>query len=104
MAQTDLVLFIAKLVAGGIIAFLAIMLWSKTRHVSWMCLVTGEVFSYAAIVFELLVKLGVASSTNLPFFGFGVEGILLLLNIATSLFIIVAFIMLLASSSRGENV
>lgn len=104
MMQTDIIVFIAKLVAGGIIAFLAIMLWSKTRNASWMCLVTGAVFSYSATVFDLLVALGVATSDNVDFFGFGVRGVQLCLTLLTSIFIILAFVMMFIAACGEKDV
>lgn len=55
----QLLLFIIKLVLGGIAAFLAIFVMSKTRDASWMFLVAGFLFSYAALVVDLMVELGV---------------------------------------------
>ena len=43
MTQGDMVLSIVKLVLGGISAFCAIMLWSKTRDAAWMSLAAGVV-------------------------------------------------------------
>lgn len=52
-------MFIIKLVAGGIVAFLAILLMSKNRDAEWMAIVFGFIFSYAALVFDLLIELGI---------------------------------------------
>ena len=38
MNYGQIVIFGAKLVFGGIAAFLAILLWSKTRRAGWLCL------------------------------------------------------------------
>ena len=55
----QLLLFIIKLVLGGIAAFLAIFVMSKTRDASWMFLVAGFLFSYAALVVDLMTELGI---------------------------------------------
>ncbi len=55
----QLLLFIIKLVLGGIAAFLAIFVMSKTRDASWTFLVAGFLFSYAALVIDLMVELGI---------------------------------------------
>ena len=47
MEQNALIIFyIVKLVLGGLLAFLAIMLWSKTRDPAWMALVAGAITGY----------------------------------------------------------
>ena len=55
----QILLFIIKLVLGGIAAFLAIFVMSKTRDASWMFLVAGFLFSYAALVVDLMAELGI---------------------------------------------
>ena len=55
----QILMFIIKLVAGGIVAFLAILLMSKNRDAEWMAIVLGFIFSYAALVFDLLIELGI---------------------------------------------
>ncbi|MCR5062204.1 MAG: hypothetical protein K6A89_02870 [Treponema sp.] len=55
----QILMFIIKLVAGGIVAFLAIYLMSKNRDGEWMAIVLGFLFSYAALVFDLLIELGI---------------------------------------------
>lgn len=55
----QILLFIIKLILGGIAAFLAIFVMSKTRDSSWMFLVAGFLFSYAALVVDLMTELGI---------------------------------------------
>ena len=55
----QILLFIIKLVLGGIAAFLAIFVMSKTRDASWMFLVAGFLFDYAALVVDLMTELGI---------------------------------------------
>lgn len=104
MLSVDQALLVVKLVAGGIVAFLAIMLWSKTRDGSWICLVAAAVFSYAEVALELLVRLGIAACAKNVFWGFGVEGIQLALTCAVYFFVILAFIIMLAKSHGERNV
>ncbi|AEE16537.1 hypothetical protein [Treponema brennaborense] len=59
MQQPELILYVIKLVLGGVAAFFAIMLWSKTRDTAWMSLVAGTVTSYAGIVYDLMCRLGI---------------------------------------------
>jgi hypothetical protein len=93
MSQSDLILFIIKLVLGGITAFLAIMLWSKTRDASWMSLVAGAVTSYAGIVYDMMVRLGIIIPGGLSVAGIPLTT--LLFNIIPSCFFILAFILML---------
>ena len=66
----EIILFIIKLVLGGIAAFLAIFVMSKTRDASWTFLVAGFLFSYAALVIELMADLGIFDLNAITLAGF----------------------------------
>lgn len=66
----ELVIFIIKLVLGGIAAFLAIFIMSKTRDAAWMFLVAGFLFSYAALVIDLMIELGIFEKDAITIAGF----------------------------------
>lgn len=89
----EILLFIIKLVIGGIVAFLAILLMSKTRDAAWMAMVAGFLLSYAALVFDLLINLGVLTHTSIELFGIPLS--LLLCAVLPSLCFILAFIIML---------
>jgi len=93
MNESMLVLYIIKLVLGGIAAFLAILLWSKTRDAAWMSLVAGVVTSYAGIVYSMLVDLGIVVRTGMLVFGIPIAK--LLFTVIPTLFYILAFILML---------
>lgn len=93
MTDASLLLYIIKLVLGGIAAFFAILLWSKTRDAAWMSLVAGIVTSYANIVYEMLVDLGIVLS-NGPLVA-GIPLATLLFTVIPTLFYILAFILML---------
>jgi len=93
MNESMLVLYIIKLVLGGIAAFLAILLWSKTRDAAWMSLVAGVVTSYAGIVYSMLVDLGIVVRTGMLVFGIPIAT--LLFTVIPTLFYILAFILML---------
>lgn len=93
MNEGDLILFIIKLVLGGAAAFLAIFLWSKTRDVAWMTLVAGVVFSYAGVVFDMMLQMGFVSSGGIPIFG--VPIVKLFFAVIPSVFVIVAFVLMI---------
>lgn len=86
----SLLLFIIKLVLGGVAAFLAIFVMSKTRDASWMFLVAGFLFSYAALVVDLMMELGIFDRAALQIKGVPVIPLICAI-VPTSLFI-VAFI------------
>lgn len=89
----ELLLFIIKLVIGGIVGFMAILLMSKTRDAAWMCMVGGFLLSYAALVFELMEHLGIFSTKSVCLFGIPVSA--LICTVVPSLFFIIAFILML---------
>ena len=93
MVQSEIVFYIIRLVLGGIAAFLAIMLWSRTRDAAWMSLVAGAITGYAGIVYEMLIKLGIASASSLMIGGISLST--LLFAVVPTLFFILAFILML---------
>ncbi|MCR4821537.1 MAG: hypothetical protein K5873_01530 [Treponema sp.] len=100
MSEVEIIFFIIKLILGGIIAFLAIMLWSRTRDYAWMFLVLGAVTAYSSIVFDLLLKLGFIKSRQIILLGNDISLIQLLLLILPSLCTIIAFIIMLHRTGR----
>lgn len=93
MLQAEVVFYIIKLVLGGITAFLAILVWNRTRDVVWMALASGAIISYAGLVYELLVKLGIAGNTGPELFGISLVSLLFVL--IPSIFFALAFILLI---------
>lgn len=100
MTETEIIFFVVKLFLGGIIAFLAIMLWSKTRDFSWMFLVLAAVTGYSSLVFDLLLRLGFISPQELTVFGNNIPFIQFVLTILPRLFVIIAFIIMLSKSAK----
>ena len=94
----EILMYIIKLVLDGIIAFLAILLMSKNRDSSWMCLVAGFLLSYAALIFNLMIKLGIFAVSTFCIFGIPLST--LLCEVLPSLFFIFAFILMLIKSNR----
>ena len=93
MVQGDIILSIIKLVLGGIAAFCAILLWSKTWDAAWMSLAAGVVTSYASFVYDMMTKLGVILPNT-----FAVAGIPLptfLFAVVPSCFFIISFILMI---------
>jgi hypothetical protein len=92
MAQSEIVLYCIKLVLGGIAAFFAIMLWSKTRDSSWMSLVASVVTAYAGVVYEMMIKLGIVVESS--FLVFGIPVVTLIFTIVPPVFLILAFVLM----------
>ena len=92
--EPRILLFIIKLVAGGIVAFLAIVLMSKKRTADWAFLVAGFLLSYAALVYELLIELGVLTATRYGLWRIPVST--LICATLPSLCFLIAFIIMLA--------
>ena len=92
--EPRILLFIIKLVTGGMVAFLAILLMSKKRTVAWSFMVSGFLLTYAALVYELLIELGVLTATKYGLWGIPVST--LACTIIPALCYITAFIIMLA--------
>lgn len=59
-----LVYLVSRLVVVAVMAFLAILLWSRTRDLAWMLIVIGAVASYADLLFDLLVRFGLLDESG----------------------------------------
>jgi hypothetical protein len=77
MSSGETVYLISRLVIAAIAAFLAILLWSRTRDLAWMLIVIGVIASYADIVFGLLAQLGIVDEARYSFLGVPVARVLL---------------------------
>ena len=55
----------SRLILGAAAAFLAIMLWSKTRSAAWMLIVAGTITAYVEIVYSVMELLGFTASYGL---------------------------------------
>lgn len=89
----ELLLYIIKLSIGGIVGFLAILLMSKTRDASWMCMVGGFLLSYAVLIFDLMKSLGIITDTKIVLFGIPISD--LICAVVPGLFFIIGFILML---------
>lgn len=77
MNTGELVFLVSRLVTAAAAAFLAILLWSRTRDLAWMLIVIGAIASYADIVFSLLSGMGIADESSIVVFGLPIVRILL---------------------------
>jgi len=77
MSTGDFVYLISRLSTAAIAAFLAILLWSRTRDLAWMLVVICVIASYADIVFSLLAQLGLVDEARYAVLGVPIARILL---------------------------
>jgi hypothetical protein len=77
MNAGEIVYLVSRLATAAIAAFLAIVLWSRTRDVAWMLIVIGAIASYADIIFGLLAELGIVDESRFGLFGIPLGRILL---------------------------
>ena len=88
----QIVFIYSRLILGALAAFLAIMLWSKTRDIAWMLIVIGTITAYIEIVYSILELLGIAAHYDL-FIG-SVPLAAILLTALRMLFFIAAFLIM----------
>ena len=77
MSPADTILLVSRLATSAVAAFLAILLWSRTRDLAWMLIVIGVISSYADILFGLLARLGLVDESRFALLGIPVGRILL---------------------------
>jgi hypothetical protein len=77
MSAGDTVLLVSRLATAAVAAFLAILLWSRTRDIAWMLIVIGVIASYADILFGLLSQLGLVDESRYSFLGIPIGRVLL---------------------------
>ncbi len=104
MVQSEFLFCIFKLILGGIIAFLAILLWSKTRESAWMCLVAASITGYASIVCDLLLKLGIIKNEVIMISGNDISVYRYLAFLVPCFFIILAFLLMLVKAGRENKI
>ena len=98
--QPDMLLHCIKLVLGGLAAFLAILLWSKTREASWIAVIAGIITAYAGIVYNVLIVFGIAvEKSSVPAIA-GINIITLVFTVIPQLFFIAGFIIAIAGRRR----
>ncbi len=98
MDTQSLVFIISRLVVGAGAAFLAIILWSKTRDSAWMFIVVGTIFRYGQIMYDTFGIFGVVEEDIVLIDGY--LGIDTVLENLPYLFFIIAFIIMLRRTFR----
>jgi hypothetical protein len=97
MGLEQMVMLLSRLAAGSLAAFLAIILWSKTRDTAWMFIIIGIIVGYGEIVYITLKSFGVVHAELIVFKGVSLfEAVLAVLPV---LFFSVAFIIMILRRS-----
>ncbi len=77
MSAGDTVLLVSRLATAAVAAFLAILLWSRTRDLAWMLVVISVIAGYADILFGLLAGLGLVDESRYSLLGIPLGRILI---------------------------
>ena len=88
------VYLISRLFVAGIMTFLAIILWSRTRDMAWMLIVIGAVSSYAEVLFDILVRFGLLDEAKLSVMGLPLARIVF--SSLPYIFLSIAFLVMIA--------
>lgn len=97
MSYGEIILWCVKLIFGGVAAFLAILLWSKTRRADWMCLSSSVLIFYVGILYEMLSALGVVPEGT--FVVYGIPVLTLFFSVVPALLLIVSLILIVKELS-----
>ena len=73
----EFVLILSRLGVGALGTFLAVLLWSHTRDVSWVLVIIGTLVAYAEVVIATLERFGLIGSDLFVVAGFPVLRIVL---------------------------
>jgi hypothetical protein len=88
------VIILSRLLFGAIAAFLAIILWSKTRDSAWMFVVIATIVSYGEVVYATLETLGLVQAELLVVGGVSIFRVVLA-NLPTVFYAVAFAIMVL---------
>ena len=50
----QIVFILGRLVLGGVAAFLAILLWARTRDIAWMLMIMGIIAAYGETIYSVI--------------------------------------------------
>ena len=101
MDSGQFVYIISRLSLGAIAAFLAILLWTKTRDTAWMLIITGVVTAYAETVYSVLALLGIPG--NIFPFAVTTPAVSIILTCLPVVFFIAAFTVMILRKFRGSQ-
>jgi hypothetical protein len=93
MSSGEIIYIVSRLAVMATAAFLAIVLWSRTRDVAWMLVVVGTVAGYTDVLYSTLVKFGVIAE-NFGSYA-GIPFVAILFSNLPYLFFCIAFIVMI---------
>jgi hypothetical protein len=99
MDTGQLIYILSRLILGALAAFLAIMVWSKTRDAAWMLMAIGAIAAYAEIVHSILGVFGITGGAA-PAAGSVSAAALALANLPTCFFIAAFLVMIIRKLHR----
>jgi len=99
MDAGQLVFIYSRLVLGALAAFLAVMLWTKTRDAAWMLVVIGTIVAYVEMVYPVLEMTGITAGNTL-YIGSVSLAAILLPALRTAFFIAAFFVMVIRRYRR----
>ena len=100
MDSGQIVYILCRLSLGAIAAFLAIILWSKTRDLTWMLMVIGVIASYVEVVYSIVESFGAIGRNVLSIGAMPVASIVL--HCLPMVFFIAAFAVMVAKKYRNR--
>ena len=99
MDTGQLVFILSQLILGALASFFAIMLWSKTREISWMLIVIGTFTAYIEIIYSVLSVAGFAGRNSMLIGS--VSMLEILLPSLRMIFFIAAFYIMVVKYKKG---
>ena len=96
MERTQLILYIIKLVLGGLVALFAIILWGRLRDGAWMSLIAGIVINYAGYIYNMLVDMHLVELDKYQLFGLPLTS--LIFSVIPQLLFLIAFIIMICKT------
>jgi len=91
---------LSQLILGAGAAFLAILLWPKTRDPAWMLVIFGVIIAYIETVYSILKIFGIAGQ-ELIIFG-SIPLFSLILPSVRMIFFIAAFTIMVYKQSKND--
>ena len=89
MIGVSLAPFALKGIFGALVAFFAILAWSKTRDAAWTCIASAVIIRFAGEMIDMLCSMNLLEKPALNVFG--VPLIDILLTAIPAIFFIAAF-------------
>ncbi|MDR2471075.1 MAG: hypothetical protein LBD09_03065 [Treponema sp.] len=98
MDAGGLLFIVSRLGTGAAAAFVAIMLWSRTRDTAWMLMVIGVILLYVETVYSILEMFGVTGEQ--PSVGSVTAAAILLPSLRNGFFIAAFTVMVIRTFRR----